>query len=294
MRILVTNDDGVFSPGIAALAGGMARAAGGEHEVVVVAPLADHSGAGAAVGAVYERESIPYEAVEIPGLEHVPTFGVDGPPALATILACIEGFGPRPDIVVSGVNNGANVGRSALHSGTIGAALTGAQFGLRGLAVSTTWGADPVPWDTPVAVAESLFDVIAGAPPGTVLNLNVPALPLHQVRGVRHARLSQSGLIRSVRSHHLADGSPIGGPATGELPAPGMAGAVRLALRDASTEPGATDGLDPDSDAALLAAGWATITPLAGVREDGGAHSDLLPTALAAATALLGTPAETV
>ena len=71
-------------------------------------------------GAVYERESIPYEAVEIPGLAHVPTFGIDGPPALAVIVACIEGFGPPPDLVVSGINHGINAGRSALHSGTVG------------------------------------------------------------------------------------------------------------------------------------------------------------------------------
>lgn len=287
MRILVTNDDGVFSPGIAALAEGIARVAGDGHQVVVVAPLADHSGASAAVGAVYERESIPYEAVEIPGLEHVPTFGVDGPPALATILACIGGFGPCPEIVVSGVNNGANVGRSALHSGTIGAALTGAQFGLRGLAVSTTWGSDPVPWDAPVAVAVGLFDVVAGAPAGTVFNLNVPATSLGEIRGVRHASLSRTGLIRAVRSHRPPTGPGRIGPAADGLPSPGTAGAISLALRDATTEPVAGDGLDPESDAALLAAGWATITPLVGVREDVGTGADLLPTAIAAATAVL-------
>ena len=96
MRILVTNDDGVFAPGIAALARGMFEAFGDEHELVVVAPLVDHSGAGAAVGAVYERESIPYEAVEIPGLGRRPHLRHRRTPALAVILACIEGFGPAP------------------------------------------------------------------------------------------------------------------------------------------------------------------------------------------------------
>src|ERR1700730_2247705 len=66
MRILITNDDGVFAPGIAALARGLWKALGDEHDLVVVAPLVDHSGASAAVGRVYERESIPYEAVDIP------------------------------------------------------------------------------------------------------------------------------------------------------------------------------------------------------------------------------------
>ena len=96
MRILITNDDGVFAPGIAALARGLHAAFGDEHELVVVAPLTDHSGAGAAVGPVYERESIPYEHVDIPGLADVPTYGIDGSPALSVILACIVGFGPKP------------------------------------------------------------------------------------------------------------------------------------------------------------------------------------------------------
>src|SRR5664280_2810596 len=170
MRILITNDDGVFAPGIAALARGLAAAFDGRHDLVLVAPLTDHSGAGAAVGPVHERESIPFEAVEIPGLDRLPTYGIDGPPALAVILACIEGFGPRPDLVVSGINHGINAGRSVLHSGTVGATLTAAQFGLRGLAVSIGWGTDPVPWETPVWLATELVPVLATLPPSSVLS----------------------------------------------------------------------------------------------------------------------------
>src|ERR1019366_3925524 len=186
MRILITNDDGVFAPGIAALARGLWKTLGDQHDLVVVAPLVDHSGASAAVGRVYERESIPYEEVDIPGLARVPTYGIDGPPALAVIVACIEGFGPRPDLVVSGINHGVNAGRSALHSGTVGAALTAAQFGVRGLAVSIAWGEDPVPWDTPVQLATGIVPALATMAPATVLNLNVPAVPPDQLRGLRH------------------------------------------------------------------------------------------------------------
>src|SRR5579872_4808957 len=133
VRILVTNDDGVRAPGIAALA---RAAAGTDHDVVVVAPMIDYSGAGAAVGPVHSRDGVDYETHVIDDLDGVPTYGVDGPPALAVILACVGAFGPRPDLVLSGINLGLNVGRSALHSGTVGATLTAAQFGLRGLAVS--------------------------------------------------------------------------------------------------------------------------------------------------------------
>ena len=209
MRILITNDDGVFAPGHRRPGPRPGHAPSGDrHDLVVVAPLVDHSGAGAAVGRVYERESIPYEAVDIPGLAHVPTYGIDGPPALAVIVACIEGFGPRPDLVVSGINHGVNAGRSALHSGTVGATLTGAQFGIRGLAVSIAWGEDPVPWETPVGLAAAIVPTLAGAPPSTVLNLNVPAVTPDRLRGLRHGTLGTVGLIRAVRpeAHPRAGG----------------------------------------------------------------------------------------
>jgi 5'-nucleotidase len=271
MRILVTNDDGVFAPGIAALAGGLAAAFEGIHELVVVAPLTDHSGAGAAVGRVYERETIPYETVDIPGLEHVPTYGIDGPPALAVLLACIEGFGPRPELLVSGINHGLNTGRSALHSGTIGAALTGAQFGLRGLAVSIAWGDDPVPWETPVALATGLVPVLASQAPRTVLNLNVPAVPLCQLPGVRHGAMGSAGLIRAVRTGQAsgqASGRASGRANDSSVDTTG--GAITLTLRggqDSDPDEERAE-VSPESDAGALAEGWASLTPLVGVSED--------------------------
>ncbi len=263
MRILVTNDDGVFAPGIAALARGLATAFEAEHELIVVAPLVDHSGAGAAVGPVYERESIPYEAVQIPGLERIPVYGIDGPPALAVILACIEGFGDRPDLIVSGINHGINAGRSALHSGTVGATLTGAQFGIRGLAVSIAWGTDPVPWETPVALVNEVVPELATMVPGTVMNLNVPAIPLGQLRGIRHGSLGSVGLIRSARPDRagaLVDDTAI--DRTG--------GAITLTLRGGrgSDQDEELSELDPASDIGAISDGWASLTPLVGVRED--------------------------
>jgi 5'-nucleotidase len=278
MRILITNDDGVFAPGITALARGLAQAFDGRHDLVVVAPLTDHSGAGAAVGPVYERESIPYQTVEIPGLSGVATYGIEGPPALAVILACIEGFGPQPDLIVSGINHGINAGRSALHSGTVGATLTGAQFGIRGLAVSIAWGEDPVPWETPVALAAALVPALASLPAATILNLNVPALPRQDLQGLRHGTLGRVGLIRSVRPEHTAQ--PVAG-----APVDPTGGAIVLTLRGKAEAEAAAERaeLEPESDAALLAEGWATLTPLVGVHEDtAGPGRDALAAALAA------------
>jgi 5'-nucleotidase len=256
VRILVTNDDGVRAPGIAALAR-VAR----EHadDVVVVAPMVDYSGSSAAVGPVHSRDGVDYESFVIEGLPHVPAYGIDGPPALAVILACVGGFGPLPDLVLSGINNGANVGRSAMHSGTVGAAMTAAHFGLRSLAVSIKYGEDPVPWETPSAIAAALIDVLAGSPAGTTLNLNVPNVALGELRGIRHGRLGRGGAIRSAV--HGTGASHMPHVALPPLPS----GTLRLDLTPAGT----TSDAGPDTDAGLIARGYASLTALVGVREAG-------------------------
>ncbi|MGH8988016.1 MAG: 5'/3'-nucleotidase SurE [Acidimicrobiales bacterium] len=276
MRVLVTNDDGVHAPGLAAITRALARWCRDEggHEVVVVAPLANHSGASAAVGTVYEREAISYRRVRIEGAEHVPTYGVDAPPALAVLVGALGGFGPRPDVVVSGINLGVNVGRSVLHSGTVGATLTGAQIGLRGLAVSLRSGSPPEQWATASRIAVALLPALCAAPPRTVLNLNVPSVPMEELRGVRRARISRSGIVKQAAG---STGSPDprgGGPALG-----GNAdeGEVRLTLGTAIPTLGRADeNEDPEDDAALIAAGYASITPIVGVREDTAPDSDEL------------------
>jgi 5'/3'-nucleotidase len=277
VRILVTNDDGVSAPGIAALA--RAAVATG-HDVVVVAPMVDYSGAGAAVGPVHSRDGIDYESYDIDGLAGVPTFGIDGPPALAVIVAAVGGFGARPDIVVSGINHGANVGRSALHSGTVGAALTAAHFGMRSLAVSIRWGEDPVPWDTPATLAGAMIPALVDAAAGTVLNLNVPDLPISELRGVRHGRLGRSGTIRSAV--HDAGTAEVGAEHPHLALPPFPSGTLRLNL----TPPGDDRELDLDTDAGLAADGFACLTPLVGVREAEDKDSvAALEAALEAATA---------
>jgi len=275
VRILVTNDDGVRAPGIAALARVAVRSG---HDVVVVAPLVDYSGAGAAVGPVHSRQGVDYESHVIEGLGDVPTYGIDGPPALAVILACVEGFGPRPDMVLSGINLGINVGRSAMHSGTVGAALTGAHFGLRCLAVSIRWGEEPVPWDTPAALAGALVPVLAEAAPGTTLNLNVPNVTLAALRGLRPARLGRGGTIRSA----VHDTGPHPLPHVA-LPA-GSTGTLRLDL----TAPGTSTAVGPDTDAGLLARDYAAVGALVGVRDAGDEGAATLEAALGALYAVPG------
>ena len=131
LRILVTNDDGVDSIGLHKLAAAM-REFG---DVSVIAPDGEYSGAGASIGPIWEAEMRPdVHETTIPGFEHA--WAVSGPPALCVLYARFGLFGPLPDLVVSGINPGANIGRSVYHSGTIGAALTARNGAIPGIAVS--------------------------------------------------------------------------------------------------------------------------------------------------------------
>lgn len=275
MRILVTNDDGVRAPGIAALTGAAARSG---HDVVVVAPLIDYSGAGAAVGPVHSRDGVDYETHRMDGVD-VPAYGIDGPPALAVILACVGGFGPKPDLVLSGINHGANVGRSALHSGTVGAALTAAQFGLPALAVSIRYGEPPIPWDTATQLVDELIPLLDGAEPATVLNLNVPDVFPPGLRGVRAGHLGRSGTIRSAVHHGAAPPDEEWGEAgTAHIALPpGPSGTMRLDLSPPWESPEA----DITTDAGLIANNFASLTALTGVRAAGGSAAEVVTAALA-------------
>jgi len=291
MRILVTNDDGVHAPGLAAITRALARwAAEGppdeRREVVVVAPLANHSGASAAVGTVYEREAIPYKSVTIEGAEDVPTYGLDASPALSVIVGVLGGFGPRPDLIVSGINLGVNVGRSVLHSGTVGAVLSGAQLGVSGLAVSMRSGGRTEHWSTAAGIAVSLLPVLAAAPPRTVLNLNVPSVCAEDLRGIRRGRISTAGLIKAA-SDYLGPQAAASGAGLVRIPTTeggdaGDGGEIRLTLGAAVPSLGDVGDEDPEDDGALVAAGFASITPLAGVREDASPDADDLVRAVLA------------
>ena len=192
MRALLTNDDGIDSPGLHELARHV-EAAG--FEVVVVAPSFDASGTGASLGHISRDRPIGYKEVQIDGLAGK-AFALDGPPALCTITSHLEAFGPRPDIVVSGPNLGLNTGRSVLHSGTVGAALAAQNFGLRGLAVSLAVSEE---WhfDTACQYAIELLNALVNGPERCALNLNVPALPYGQTKGLRWGGLAEFGSVRS-------------------------------------------------------------------------------------------------
>jgi 5'-nucleotidase len=234
MRVLVTNDDGLSAPGLRALAVTVAREG---HDVTVIAPLDDRSGAG--TGLNFDRTK-PLDVrretmAELPGVRFV---GVDGTPALAVLLARLEVFAPRPFCVVSGINFGANTGRAILHSGTVGAALTAATMGMSGLAVSIA-APRPVHLATAAKVAGIATNWLTRARKRTVLNLNVPDLPFDRLRGVRCGRLAAFGGSRLVA---------VAGPD----------GTIRVSSGESSLP------LDLCTDAGLVAAGYVSVTQIDG------------------------------
>jgi 5'-nucleotidase len=159
MRVLVTNDDGVESAGIRLLA---AVALDRGLDVVVAAPAWDTSGASASLTAVQRDGQLLIEPRSFAELPDVPVYAVEAAPAFIVRAATAGAFGPGPDVVLSGINNGPNTGHAILHSGTVGAALTAATFGLRSVAVSI--GAAPEPhWSTAATFAATALDWLLGS-----------------------------------------------------------------------------------------------------------------------------------
>jgi 5'-nucleotidase len=274
MRILITNDDGVRAAGLAILTRAVATWIGqgpdGEiREALVVAPHTNYSGMSSAVGDVFDNPSVKYRRHTIAGAESIDVYALEAPPALCAILGALGSFNYQPDVILSGINAGANVGRSVLHSGTVGAILTGAQLGLSGLAVSVQWG-DDVHYDTAAAVAIEVLQELVNAPSRTLLNLNVPNLPARELKGVRRGRISTAGVVKAA------------GPMAGGAP---LANEGELVLRLGAATPQVGDVSDEaaDEDGALIAAGYASLTPLRGPQEDTdiGLH-DTMQAALAA------------
>src|SRR5262245_46387108 len=141
--------------------------------------------------------------VDLPDDPSIEAWALNAPPAMCVLAARLGGFGEPPDLVVSGINPGCNTGRAVLHSGTVGAALTAANFGGRGLAVSLDVPgrldpSAPRHWRTAAAVAAAAIDWLAEAGPGVVLNLNVPDRPPERLAGARAATLAPFGTVRSA------------------------------------------------------------------------------------------------
>jgi len=181
MRLLITNDDGIQAPGLHALCRAFAPA----HQITVVAPERERSAV--SHGITLHKPLRPAPAV-LNGVTQ--GWAVNGTPVDCVKLALAELCQVRPDIVVSGINPGENVGINVLYSGTVAAAREAALGGMPAIAVSVQ-GRKGVYLDAAALFVRALAETVAanGLPYGTMLNVNIPDRAPADLAGVRITRL---------------------------------------------------------------------------------------------------------
>jgi 5'-nucleotidase len=234
-RILVVNDDGIESEGIIVLADTL-RALG---EVTVVAPDSDRSGTSHSISTQHV-----VTAIERRG-RTVRSFACSGTPADCVVLGVNELCGGTPDLVVSGINRGANLADDINYSGTVGAAVEAVVVGIPAIAVSlcTSWTEidDRLHWDTAAEIARDLAarTLCDPLPAGSYWNINVPNRPAAALAGVRYTRQGRKSYAERMARDATSDGA---------------------AYYWVWANPRVGGGEDTDS--AAVDAGYASITPL--------------------------------
>ncbi len=171
MNILVTNDDGIHAPGIRALSAAFSSLG----TVTVVAPDRERSAVGHALTLHHPLRVFPLQERQ---------FAVDGTPTDCVNLGINHLLTVKPDIVVSGINRGANLADDVTYSGTVSAALEATLMGIPAMAVSLVTLSSGTHYDAAAAAAVRIATSIAsfGLPPDTFLNVNVPDLPASELR----------------------------------------------------------------------------------------------------------------
>ncbi len=184
MRILVSNDDGIDAQGIYALTQELRQIG----EVIVVAPDRQQSAVGHAITMQYPLRAIPFQ-------KNGTLFGyaVKGTPADAVKLAVRCLLKDPVDLLVSGINHGSNTAINILYSGTVSAATEGTILGIPSIAVSLTTY-DEADFGPAARFARELAEMVhaKGLPTGTLLNVNVPAVPEENIRGVKITKQGRS------------------------------------------------------------------------------------------------------
>lgn len=206
MNILLTNDDGIFAPGLRALAEALRPLA----NLRVVAPEREQSASGHSITL---HKPLRMDPVELDGIS---AFATNGTPADCVILGCLT-WDQTPDLVVSGINRGANMGEEVLYSGTVSAAMEAALQGHRSLALSV---ASYTTDDFRAAARAGALLVRAlpriELPADCFLNVNVPSVAWGEIRGIEITRLGKRSYINRVdrredprgRAYYWFTGSP--------------------------------------------------------------------------------------
>lgn len=234
MRILIVNDDGIHAKGLCTLAVRLAE----NHDVTVVAPESEKSATSHAI-TIYRP--LRARKTEHAGLDGVSCYVVDGLPVDCTKIGLSHLMKEKADIVVSGINHGPNIGSDIIYSGTVAAALDAVIMGYKALAVSIAANA-PVHIDSAAKIAAKLIDggMFDGAYENVLYNLNVPDLPLDSIKGLKAAAQAHTVYDDSVELREDPRGNKYIW--------------ITGSMRQINPE--------DDTDAALLCAGYATITPI--------------------------------
>ena len=195
MRVLLTNDDGILSPSLWALALRLRPLA----EIVVVAPDREQSGVGTSVTLVEPLRVSPVPAL-VEGVSAA--YSVEGTPADCVILALGHLIEGPVDMVISGINFGANMGNDVLISGTVGAVLQSYLRGIPSVAMSMA-SLEPTHYDVGTRVAESLVRQVAEGtfPSEVLLNVNLPDLPPEEIKGVAVTFMGRRSYTDVVEEH---------------------------------------------------------------------------------------------
>ena len=234
MKILISNDDGIFAPGILALANAMSELS---DDITVVAPDVEQSAAGHSITV---RRPLRYIPTRLKHLKAGKAYRVDGTPADCIMLG-VHNEG-RPDIVVSGINLGANLGFDVTHSGTVAAAFEGCTMGIPSIAFSMRLeGKQDLDFSQAAAYAKTLVAQVAqsGLPKRTLLNVNFPDGAEMRYKGIKTALQSEHNWTDTILERQDPQGRPYYW----------MAG-----------NPGSDDS--PNSDYAVVREGYVSVTPL--------------------------------
>jgi 5'-nucleotidase len=228
MHILISNDDGYLSQGITSLADALRQYA----EISVVAPDKNRSAASNSL-----TLDMPLRATACDN----GFVRVDGTPTDCVHLALTGLLAKEPDMVFAGINHGANLGDDVLYSGTVAAATEGRFLGLPAVAISLT-SHDPVHFDSAAQVAVTLLKKIIShpLPEDTLLNVNVPDLPMAEIKGYQSTRLGQRHKAEAV----IAANDPRGRTIYWVGP------------------PGAEQDAGPGTDFDAIRNGYVSVTPL--------------------------------
>lgn len=232
MQILLTNDDGIYAPGLAA----MERELQALGDVCVVAPATEQSGVGHSITFLS-----PLICKEVYDGERLRGWAVEGSPADSVKIGIFEFCPRRPEVIVSGINGGLNAGINVLYSGTVAAAIEGAFFGITSIAVSLEYDAH-AQFDRAAKLARGVIEQILsrkGDAP-QLYNLNIPTAAMRQPRGIKVVPMG----VDRYGEHFIKRRDPKGR-------------AYYWATNDPPPPPG-----EHETDLTMLEKGFVTLTPL--------------------------------